>query len=55
MSVSLGRHGSVCECTRECVSVRRSRSVNVSVHERVSVRMGMHACMSVYVIEYERV
>lgn len=52
MSVSLEN---VCECTRECVSVQRSRGVNVSTHERVSVRMDMYACMSVYVTEHERV
>lgn len=52
MSVSLE---SVCECTRECVSVQGSRGVNVSTHERVSIRMGMYACMSMYVTEHERV
>lgn len=52
MSVSLEN---VCECMRACVSVQRSRGVNVSTHEHVSVRMDMYACMSMYVIEHERV
>lgn len=55
MSVSLGKHESVCEYTRECVSVQRSRGVNVSTRERVNVRMGMYAWMSVYVTEHARV